>query len=293
MTADPKRPQGAMHVLFRGKTRAAFLAGGVLALALPAIAGLSNTSSAGEAEDCLGCHAGQKEWPLAPDVTSRWFGSRASFQDGGHGDPDNFPPLACTGTMGCHDLGGPEGTHLNGFLEGVDSPSRNTFHLKTAFVTPSGDGPWAIAEAFNIACAESCHLVYGVPLCAGMGHATESGIAYTPRFGYHLTPEDADGGFGRRLVTLPVDSDLTIFVSRTGPDYGLCISCHDPHGTTVEGSYQASNRMIRLEWMSTGDLCRSCHLEGKDEDGGDGIPDSGDPLPGRDRLLSFLPVRLS
>lgn len=243
-------------------------------LVLSSLALVPRGAEAGEGEGCIGCHSGGAEALAAPDVYLRWAGETPE-QDGGHGDGDNLPPLECTGTFGCHDLAG-EDTHNNGILETVGSPSGNTFHLQESFLDSSSDSSWGVAEAFNRACAERCHIIYGVAMCVGEGHAAHSTVPYTPRFGYGLTPPDADGSDGERLVTLPVDSDLTTLAAGEGPDHALCISCHDPHGTgTVEPSEGGGNHMVRARWITGSDLCVRCHMDAPREpdSDGDGLTD--------------------
>jgi hypothetical protein len=245
-----------------------------------ALCGLLLFPAALIADECLDCHAGQQEWPLAPDVSLYWHGI-SPWQEGGHGDDDGLPALDCTGALGCHDLTTAE-SHLNGALEGLGSPSPNTFHLQKAFVTPDEGAPWSVAAAFNRACAETCHYTYGIFPCVGSGHADGSTIPYTPRFGYGSTPEDADGSCCERLVVLPVDSDMSTLAAREDPDYALCVSCHDPHGTgTIEPLRTRSNRMVRFQYLSRNELCRACHMDAlsSGDSDGDGIPDCDDPFP--------------
>jgi predicted CXXCH cytochrome family protein len=163
---------------------------------------------------------------------------------------------------------------MNGVLETLGSPSENTSHLAGDFIATVTDRPWSVAVQLNSTCAESCHLAFAVRICSGNGHALRSPYPYTPRFGESSTPADADGSSGTRHVTLHVDSDISTWASPEDPDYALCVSCHDPHGSDLEDLHGRSNSMLRKGWRSSSELCLSCHMDVTFVDSdGDGLSD--------------------
>ncbi len=236
------------------------------------------------AASCEGCHNGNPAHPLAPNVINgplpgglgfyNWYGTNATRQDGGHGDPqgrDRTSPPACAD---CHDISTPPGTHGDGILQ---SPfdgrplNENTSHLKAIFfdtartspAKPVADGPWGIQVAFDNYCAYACHrntTSRVTQIVPDMRHEADTAAAapnhWSLEFGTHLTTSSGTtpplGGMR------PVDSQLN--VGATGlPDYGTCVSCHDPHGTTVVETSKPSNRMIRESWGDSA-LCGYCHI---------------------------------
>jgi len=229
-------------------------------------------SSAFSPSACEGCHDGSVA--LAPNVIDgtapwnaavsyNWTGSAAG-QDGGHGDPDGQPAVACTD---CHDTGQPPGNfHLNGTYESIwDNATRNTntAHLKAAFFDtgratpppPVGSGTWDVQVAFDNYCAGQCHPGQGV---AVMWHERDT-LASDPNhwsveLGTHFTQADGDA------LPYPVDADLNTGANIADVDYAPCVSCHDPHGTTVVEPTRTSNRMVRDKWTNPPTLCSTCHL---------------------------------
>ncbi len=227
---------------------------------------------------CLGCHGGNPDYPLAPNVVDgplpgnasasySWYGSLAGTQDGGHGDPDNRPASSCTD---CHDLSQPPpgDLHGNGVLESVfdaGGGTANTAHLKAEFfqrfappALPVGAGAWSLQVTFDNYCAFRCHPAAGV---GDMRHEIDTlpGDAnhWSVEFGTHNTVADGESLWNGRPY--PIDADLSTSAGG-GPDFATCVTCHDPHGTTVRGLTRPSGRMMRDPWRRPSVLCAACHL---------------------------------
>jgi predicted CxxxxCH...CXXCH cytochrome family protein len=230
-----------------------------------------------EGGDCVSCHDGSVA--LAPNVIDgtlpnnpalryNWAGSDGGKQDGGHGDPqgrDGVNPVPeCAD---CHDIQIPAGTHGDGIVQSVfnnATRNANTAHLKAAFFTrsapptiPVGAGTWSTQVYFDNYCAYQCHTARGVP---DMRHEQDTTTAATNHWsvelGTHLTVSDGDGLF----VNYPVDADLNTAANIADVDYGTCVTCHDPHGTTLIETLRTSNRMVRDKFTSPPTLCNACHL---------------------------------
>ncbi len=231
---------------------------------------------AGACEECHGqggnVHAGLDGNPGtaddAPNVITvggysvwdgEWWnavkGGSTSIQQGGHGDSGGQPALACTD---CHDTRLPPGTHMDGVVNSVESgtdANTNTAHLKAGFIgtsAPESD----VQVTLDNACW-GCHSTQGVQY---MDHDRESPANGPPgpvQLGLSLT--QADGA----QIAYPVDSDVSTHTNPAQPVFAPCISCHNPHGTTISDTDDlnpnASNRMLRDNWESAKDLCLGCH----------------------------------
>ena len=45
------------------------------------------------------------------------------------------------------------------------------------------------------------------------------------------------------------------------PNYALCVSCHNPHGTNVVSPRaDGNNKMAIFRWMRPAKLCTKCHM---------------------------------
>ena len=221
---------------------------------------------------CEGCHNGNVAYPLAPNVIDgtmpgsaslsyNYYGTDGAKQDGGHGDPegrDNL--LAKPECTSCHDISQPAGNlHLNGTYESIwnnTSRNANTAHLKAEFFTlypANAVGTWSVQVAFDNYCYQKCHVGLSVPV---MKHESDTlvsdGNYGSVELGTHLTVATGD------TLPYPVDRDLN--TAATGvPFYVPCISCHDPHGTTLVETTRTSNRMVRDKWTEPPTLCNTCH----------------------------------
>lgn len=65
-------------------------------------------------------------------------------------------------------------------------------------------------------------------------------------------------------IDWPVDSDISTNASTAEPDYALCVTCHDPHGTGITDHHGApgtnSDFMLRGNFLSDLNYCETCHL---------------------------------
>jgi hypothetical protein len=199
-------------------------------------------------------------------------GGDSSAQRGGHGDPRGKEGGDAADTPkceDCHDIGQPEpNTHFDGVYNslGMELPSpanalaprpkanqnANTAHLKTAFFTryfmgTGNDPSWQLAV--DGYCYLECHKTNGVP---DMRHGLDAlPVPGAVALGTHLTSSTTD---------LVMDSDLT---TRAGgqPHYVPCVSCHNPHGTTVTDTKKNAytNLMVVEKWRSGFGICVRCH----------------------------------
>ena len=119
-----------------------------------------------------------------------------------------------------------------------------------------GAGTWSVQVAFDNYCAEQCHPGKSVP---DMRHEIDTlaadGEPLVGRAGH------APDAVGRRRAgaNYPIDADLNTAANAADVDYAPCVSCHDPHGTTVVEPTKTSNRMVRDNWISAPTLCNACH----------------------------------
>ena len=207
---------------------------------------------------CEDCHDGTET--LAPNVINgqtpynaavsyNWYGSVGTKQDGGHGDAQGTAAVAC---IGCHDLSQPAANlHLNGSYESLwnnSTRNANTSHLQAAYFTPytgvGGSGnAWDVQVTFDNYCANQCHPAGGRDGRCATSRTRWRGDSnhWSVEFGTHMTYTNGD--------TRPYPIDLDLNTGATGTaDYAPCISCHDPHGTTVVEPTRTSNRMVRDVW---------------------------------------------
>jgi hypothetical protein len=153
----------------------------------------------------------------------------------------------------CHALGS---THNDGTLNSAETGTNtnaNTAHLIPALIgtsTPNYD----VQLTFDNACYTTCHQGASV---TDMRHDRDgSPAANVMQFGTHLTVADGES------IAYPVDSDISTNASTAAPDFGTCVSCHNPHGTNVDETVEgrSTNRMVRAPWLSINTLCLVCHI---------------------------------
>jgi hypothetical protein len=195
-------------------------------------------------------------------------GGSTAVQQGGHGDPQNRPAVQCTG---CHNIGDPPGTHLDGTYNSLGTehampanantprargrwfePPRvqapwntNNAHLKPEYFTKypaNGLGTYRYQVAVDNYCTSECHL--GAPNnVKEMRHERDTAPADADHnavlFGTHLTVADGYNSLNVKLpaaggnyMNYPIDLDLTTNAALLGPYYAPCVACHDPHGST-------------------------------------------------------------
>jgi hypothetical protein len=200
--------------------------------------------------------------PGSASLNYNYYGTDGSKQDGGHGDPEGRDAaVAKPECTDCHDISQPAGNlHQNGTYESLwnnSTRNTNTAHLKAEFFTlypANGAGTWSVQVAFDNYCYQKCHAGRGVP---EMDHESDTLPADTNHgsveLGTHGTIANGDA------LPYPVDRDLN--TAATGsPFYATCVTCHDPHGTTLVETTRTSNRMVRSKWTVPPDLCNACHL---------------------------------
>jgi hypothetical protein len=139
----------------------------------------------------------------------------------------------------------------------------NTAHLKAEYFSrtpppanPVGAGTWSVQVTFDNYCAYQCHTARGVP---DMRHEVDTLTGdfnhWSVEFGTHFTGSDGDA----LVRNYPMDADLNTAANAGDVDYATCVSCHDPHGTTVAEPTKSSNRMVRDSWITAPTLCNVCH----------------------------------
>jgi predicted CxxxxCH...CXXCH cytochrome family protein len=238
------------------------------------------------AGDCEGCHgnpphAGQDGTPGngddAPNVMGDSVdpvGTNKPYDDGqwgyyvnGHGADGTAtwtpaglnPDQECSG---CHDISDPPsgaGAHFNGILNSAEqglNPSTNTAHLLSSYLDSGPTNDYDPQLAFDSACYTLCHQGSGV---TDMRHTLSNPVTNVMEFGRMSTTTDGES------IAWPIDVDVSSYANSGIPpgdvDYGLCVSCHNPHGTSVDEPTKSTNRMVREHWVTSPSLfCGVCHF---------------------------------
>lgn len=202
-----------------------------------------------DGEPCIECHSGQPDQPEAANVYAWWDGRRWDAlhagdpleQNGGHGDPGGFAVVTCAGATGCHDQRQPvPEDHRNGIREGRGHRSINSFHLRSVAIVAQPVNPNDAQVAFDRNfCYLQCHSAL--------------------RIDNDLHAAKVNLRMAGQSLPLPVDSDITTRALTTRPDFVVCVTCHDPHGSGVTDNKGTSNEMLRMDWYASSDLCNVCH----------------------------------
>ena len=248
---------------------------------------------------CKGCHGGDTGDPgqvsnSAPNVTAWWTSS-------GHGRSfGSRTALGAVQCEECHDVGylssanhktdgtagsGPAPANVNTLawpgkaLNANTQPTANTAHLRQAYFPATATHKYDYARVFNKKCgdpATGCH-----PVPPHNNHPQVPAGSVNPadnvmRFGdnsvvnpkaYYWYPAYLDyrANFYESRSPWEIE-DLTTNASGVGTDsgtrYGVCVSCHDPHGTNAARNLMGgtTNRMLRGNSNATGQFCNSaCH----------------------------------
>jgi predicted CxxxxCH...CXXCH cytochrome family protein len=185
------------------------------------------------------------------------FVGSSTAQRGGHGDAGGRPTVFCTD---CHDINRPlPNTHLDGTVNTFDFPGKgsttnsNTSHLKAYFVA---DLPQAV-DAAQLQFDDSCAVRVGC----------HSGVVpeyrHTVRWkstGRTLMQFQAFPPYLNTITANPKQARAgTLWVNYWTPwtmkdlqntvtgavQHGVCVSCHDPHGTRVTENRGGTNLMLR------------------------------------------------
>jgi predicted CXXCH cytochrome family protein len=175
------------------------------------------------------------------------------------------PNARCTD---CHDVNSPPGTHYNcvnevnaelntkrwpGKLE--DTRNANTAHLVAGYL-PEAPGAKERQIAFDDYCATACHKDQGVE---DMRHGSHPGGKYDKVMEFNIANSTTDDpkrsrGLDPKLVPWTID-DLTTAADAHPPQvrfYGVCVSCHDPHGTATQQKTRGTNKMVVRSWKGEG-----------------------------------------
>lgn len=247
---------------------------------------LSNAEPSPPPTTCEGCHNGNPNYPLAPNVMGN--GTNAAgvgaspkpYDDGdwgynvnGHGANGTAPNTpksswgapylnSNVGCTDCHDISLPAsgaGRHQNGILNSAErklNPSENTAHLRVDGANPfivAGSNDWDVQVSFDDACYLRCHQQRGV---ADMRHDSDGmPVVNAAQFGTFMTKIDGE------TILYPIDSALTTNASTAAGDFAPCISCHNPHGTPTARVWTTTNRMVRAPFSGPSpSLCDACHI---------------------------------
>jgi hypothetical protein len=186
-----------------------------------------------------------------------------------HGNPI---AVACTA---CHDILQTPGTHINGVINGRLAPSdtrtQNSFHLVSNFINASPANQWGIAMTFDNYCWTACHSGKTTDMRHALDAGNDPGFtgapyvnptdAYATQFGTHAS---YDFPINAPPPEMFYDRNLKSAVTFGGydgvPNFALCVSCHDPHGTSVVSPRaDLNNKMAIFIWKSPTQLCAQCH----------------------------------
>jgi hypothetical protein len=170
--------------------------------------------------------------------------------------PGNSINVACSA---CHDINVPTGTHLDGRVDGRLTPSdtrtANSFHLLSTFVKASPTSEQDEQVTFDNACTTLCH---GALV---MRHAVDAvPAANAVQFGTHNSYSEPQNV---PPPTMYYDRNLTNALGGYdgAPNFALCVSCHNPHGTNVTSPRaDLNNKMMLYRWSGPSTLCAKCHL---------------------------------
>ena len=182
-----------------------------------------------------------------------------------HGNPIN---VSCTA---CHNISVPAGKHFDGVVDGHTPAIGNTnpFHLVPGFLvaTPMPINDWSAQVTFDEYCYTSCHQAKAVghaphPLDGGLDPRGEIVPPYLVP-----TPANAMQLGTHASYDVPLASDILydVNISWLGsfngkPNFALCISCHNPHGTsTISPRGDRNNKMVLYRWKLPSTLCNLCH----------------------------------
>ncbi|MHB1040626.1 MAG: CxxxxCH/CxxCH domain c-type cytochrome, partial [Desulfobacteria bacterium] len=245
---------------------------------------------------CKGCHGpdGVATAARAPEVGQYWAA-------GGHGRFTTGSPSRPIECEDCHDTsyltasdhktdgsvtGGPP-LNINTLLWPAKSPlnadtnpNQNTAHLVAGYIDIAATSREAIARKFDNQCSTACHTpgyhqhqMDNVP--PGVMRFGDHGTKTNPKlFDWYVWDTSNPANYPTSFFSSRsawIDSDIRSVAGMTDPtvNYGLCVSCHDPHGTAVTdtSSYPGlgtTNHMLRGNWLppaGPGTFCNNagCH----------------------------------
>ena len=243
---------------------------------------------------CKGCHGPDSvaTAAAAPEVGRFWTSS-------GHGKfTYQSRAIECED---CHDTsyltasdhktdgsaaGGGPPNNINtlnwpGKTGGSDSdPNANTAHLKAGYINPSPAARADVARTFDTYCATFCHLSdyhrhwkLNGPAPQDVMRFGDRGTKANPKlFDWYVwttsDPSNYPTSFYKSRSSW-VDNDIRSVAGVSDPStsYGLCVSCHDPHGTGVTDTTTypgvgTSNHMLRGNWLPPAGPATFCNNAG-------------------------------
>ena len=246
-----------------------------------------------EGTPCRGCHGPVAVVPGAPDVGRFWTSS-------GHG---RFTPASLGRAIDCEDChdtsyltpfdhktaGVPGSPPLNintlswpgkSPLNADTNPNANTSHLVAGYIDNAATSRQAIARKFDNQCATApgCHAT------DYHRHQMDNNPPGVMRFGDRGTranPKQYNwySWDTSNPVNYPVlfyqslsawaDNDIRAVAGMSDPtvNYGLCVTCHDPHGTGVTNTsgypgLGTTNHMLRGNWLPPTGPATFCNSPG-------------------------------
>lgn len=236
---------------------------------------VSFTVTAAVATTCEGCHDGS--YALAPNMMGDGtlpngdpaHGTPRPYDDGsygynvnGHGRDADTSAIShgkaiAAACSDCHDVSVPAGRHLDGVLDGhtPSSSNGNPFHLVSGFINAAPANEWGVQVTFDDYCWTACHQ----GRTTDMRHQKDANpAAGAMEFGQH---QSYAAPVGTPPLNMFYDANIAWLGAFNGPpNYGLCISCHNPHGTKVVSPRpDGNNKMMIYRWDTPAVLCVRCH----------------------------------
>jgi predicted CxxxxCH...CXXCH cytochrome family protein len=239
---------------------------------------------------CKGCHGPDSVATAAraPEVGQYWSSS-------GHGKFTTGSPSRAIECEDCHDTGyltssdhktdgsvagnPPNNVNTLGWpgktpLDANTNPNANTSHLKSGYINTSPSTRADVARTFDTYCVTTCHAAdyhrHWKPTGAApqdvmrFGDPGTSTTSNPKQYNWMTIGTYATDFY--RTQGVWIDSDFRVSGLGDTANYGLCVSCHDPHGTGVTDTsgypgLGITNHMLRGNWVTdAGTFCgRACH----------------------------------
>jgi len=252
-------------------------------------------SSGFAATACRGCHGPDGVATGAPEIARFWTSS-------GHGRLSTGSPSRPIECEDCHDTsyltssdhktyGVPGSPPHN--INTLDwppksprnadtNPNANTAHLKSGYINASPLARADVARTFDSYCVTACHDADyhrhwkdGGTLPRDVMRFGDHGTRANPKLFLWYTWDTTNPAnyptYFYQSRSVWIDNDIRSVSGMTDQsvNYGLCVSCHDPHGTGVTDTsgysgWTPTNHMLRGNWLppaGPGTFCNSagCH----------------------------------
>jgi predicted CxxxxCH...CXXCH cytochrome family protein len=238
---------------------------------------------------CKGCHGPDSVATGAPEPTRFWTTS-------GHGRFNTGAPSRPIECEDCHDTGyltasdhktsgvagnPPHNINTLGWpgkspLNADTNPNANTAHLVAGYIDTAATSREAIARKFDNQCSTACHTpgyhrheMDNTP--PGVMRFGDSGTKANPKLyeWYAWTTSDPSNypNLFYQSRSIWIDSDIRVSGLGDNTNYGLCVSCHDPHGTGVTDTsgypgLGVTNHMLRGNWLMPSGPVTFCNNSG-------------------------------